>query len=127
MGPFLAIVPAIVAIRAPEMGPFASSFFDNPALAWITGSLLLFAGLAIIADRQFWSSAAAILISLFGWFLALRGVALLVSPEMDARAAVSAEGAAPLVRVGFGVLFLVGVRLTFVGWIAKEGAGAQSS
>ena len=58
IGPFLVIVPAIVAVRAPEMGPFASSFFDNPALVWIIGGLLPFAGLVVIVNHQDWSSVA---------------------------------------------------------------------
>jgi hypothetical protein len=76
-GPFLVIVPAIIAVRAPSMGMMLSAFFENDALVWITGSLLLFGGLLIIAHHQYWSSPAAILISLFGWFLALRGLVLL--------------------------------------------------
>ena len=119
IGPYLAIVPAIIAIRAPEMGPLASAFFDNPALVWITGALLLFGGLVIIANHQYWSSAAAILISLFGWFLALRGVALVVAPETYARAANGAAGYVVLVRGGFAILVLIGLWLTFAGWIAK--------
>jgi hypothetical protein len=67
-GPFLVIVPAIIAVRAPSMGMMLSAFFENDALVWITGSLLLFGGLLIIAHHQYWSSPAAILISLFGWF-----------------------------------------------------------
>ena len=76
IGPFLVIVPGIIAIRAGEMGNFLASFFASPALVWITGGLLLFAGLVIIARHQVWSGPAAILISLFGWFLAFRGAVL---------------------------------------------------
>jgi len=97
-----------------------SAFFGNGALVWIVGGLLLFGGLLIIAHHQYWSSAAAILISLFGWFLALRGLALLVAPQLYQRAATGALVALPLVRIGFGALVLIGLWLTFVGWIAKS-------
>jgi hypothetical protein len=107
-------------LRAPEMDPsLVSAFFENGALVWIVGGLLLFGGLIIIAHHQYWSSAAAILISLFGWFLALRGLALLTMPQLYQRAATGALGALPLVRIGFGALVLIGLWLTFVGWIAK--------
>jgi hypothetical protein len=101
IGPFLVIVPGIIVVRAPEMdAALVSAFFENAALVWIVGGLLLFGGLLIIALHQYWSSAAAILISLFGWFLALRGLALLVAPQLYHRAAVGALGALPLVRIG---------------------------
>jgi nicotinamidase-related amidase len=119
IGPFLVIVPGIIVVRAPEMDTSVSAFFENGALVWIVGGLLLFGGLLIIAHHQYWSSAAAILISLFGWFLALRGLALLAAPQLYQRAAASSVGALSLVRIGFGALVLNGLWLTFVGWIAK--------
>ncbi len=53
LGPFLIIVPGIIAMRAPEMGPYIPSFFGNPALVWITGALMLFGGLFVIAQHQY--------------------------------------------------------------------------
>ncbi|MFY9642837.1 MAG: hypothetical protein WCD20_03955 [Rhodomicrobium sp.] len=122
LGPYLAIVPGIIAVRAPDMGPMVSAFFGNVALVWITGALILFAGLFVIAQHQHWASAAAIFISLFGWFLALRGLALLAVPEIYAQASEGVMGAAvalTVVRIGFGALVLAGLWLTYVGWIAK--------
>jgi hypothetical protein len=106
-------------VRAPDTGTALSDFFANAALAWITGGLLLFSGLLIIALHQYWSSLAAILISLFGWFLALRGVVLLAAPQLIESAAGAAMNMLPIVRIGFGVLVLIGLWLTFVGWIRR--------
>jgi hypothetical protein len=122
LGPFLVIVPSIVAVRAPEMGAFLSGFFENVVLVWFAGAFLLFSGLLIIAFHQYWSSLAAILISLFGWFLALRGLVLLAAPQLIARGGTAAMDMIPIVRIGFGLLVLIGLWLTFVGWIAKPGA-----
>ena len=119
IGPFLVIVPGIIAARAPDMGVQLSAFFENAALVWITGALLVFAGLFIIANHQYWSSASAILISLFGWFLALRGLALLSVPHLYEKAGVEAMNAISLVRIGFGLLVLAGLWLTYTGWIVK--------
>jgi hypothetical protein len=124
IGPFLVIVPAIVAVRAPNTGTALTAFFDNAALVWITGGLLLFGGLLIIAHHQYWSGLAAILISLFGWFLALRGVVLLAAPQLIARGAATAMNMVWIVQVGFGCLVLIGLWLTFVGWIAKPPTAA---
>ena len=59
------------------------------------------------------------MISVFGWFLAIRGLLLLAAPQLIARVGAGAVAPVPLVRIGFGALFLVGLWLTFVGWIAK--------
>ena len=74
IGPFLSIIAASVAVRMPSIGPLVASFFDSPMLVWMTGAMLLLGGVFIIANHQYWSGLSAIVISLFGWFLALRGV-----------------------------------------------------
>jgi hypothetical protein len=117
MGPWLVIVPGIIAFRASAMGALASDFFKSDLFVWFSGALLLFAGLLIIAFHQYWSSLAAILISLFGWILALRGLALMAAPDLYERAAMSMDEIA-LVRVIFGALIAIGLYLTYVGWLA---------
>ena len=119
IGPWLAIVPGIIVVRMPDMGALASGFFENPLFAWFVGGLLLFGGLLIIAFHQYWSNPAAILISLFGWFLALRGLVLMAMPNLIERGAAASMDAMSLVRIGFGALVLVGLYLSYVGWLAK--------
>jgi hypothetical protein len=121
IGPWLVIVPGIIAVRAPDMGAFASEFFKSPLFIWFSGALLLFAGLLIIALHQYWSSTAAVVISLFGWVLAVRGVVLLAVPKLYERVGTALE-AVSVVRSLFGVLVAIGLYLTYVGWIAKPSA-----
>jgi hypothetical protein len=118
IGPWLAIVPGIIVLRASGMGAFASEFFKNGLFVWFAGALLLFGGLLIIAFHQYWSSVAAIMISLFGWILALRGLVLMAAPNLYERATMSMD-AIPIVRLVFGVLVAIGLYLTYVGWLAK--------
>jgi hypothetical protein len=124
IGPFLVITPTIVAIRAPNMATMVTAFFANEALVWMTGGLLLFGGLLIIAHHQYWSGLAAILISLFGWYLALRGLVLLAAPQLIANGAAAALNWAPVVQAGFGLLALIGLWLTYAGWIATPAAAS---
>jgi hypothetical protein len=122
IGPFLVIVPGIIAMRAPNMGTILSGFFGNEVIVWFAGALLLFGGLLIIALHQYWYSLSAILISLFGWFLALRGVVLLAAPQLIERGAAASLNFVPVVQMGFGVLALIGLWLTYTGWIASPPA-----
>jgi len=118
IGPWLIIVPGIIVLRASGMGALASEFFKSGLFVWFAGALLLFGGLLIIAFHQYWSNVAAVLISLFGWILALRGLVLMAAPDLYERAAMSMD-AIPLVRLIFGVPVAIGLYLTYVGWLAK--------
>ena len=127
MGPFFAIVPATVALRPGQIEALLGGFFDNPAFTWIVGAILLFGGLLIIARHQIWRGAPAIVISLLGWLLALRGIILLAAPELLERAASAAMGITGLITTGFGLFAAIGLWLTYVGWIAKAPGDPSSA
>ncbi len=104
IGPYLVIVPGIIVVKSPDVAGLAKSFFASPALVFIMGAVMMFGGLFVIANHQCWRGASAILISLFGWILALRGLALLVAPQIYEHAIpVSAGRVATGVRLGFGL------------------------
>jgi hypothetical protein len=121
LGPFLTVVPAIVAIRAGSIGSQLSTFSADPMWPWALGALLFFSGLFVVAFHQYWRSVAAVIISLFGWFLLLRGFTLLAMPQLIVKGAETAtETSGPgiaVVRVGFGLLALCGLYLAYVGWL----------
>ncbi|MGC1737924.1 hypothetical protein [Mycobacterium sp.] len=123
LGPFIAVVPAIVAIRVGSIGKLLSSFSTDPMWPWVLGALIFFCGLFVVAFHQYWRSVAAVIISLFGWFLLLRGFALLATPQLIVSAATSAtqtsSPAVGVVRIGFGLLALCGLYLAYVGWVKK--------
>src|SRR5258707_800997 len=118
IGPFLVVVPSLVAARGSDMDALAASFIANDVLVRMTGGLLLLGGALIVAYHRHWSSPAAIFISLFGWALAVRGVALLALPHLMATNTGGALIAFPAVRLGYAPLVPAGVWLTFVGWKA---------
>ncbi|MEB4208905.1 hypothetical protein [Mycobacterium sp. 94-17] len=123
LGPFIAVVPAIVAIRAGSIGNVLSSFSTDLMWPWVLGALLFFCGLFIVAFHQYWRSVAAAIVSLFGWFLLLRGLTLLAVPQLIVKGAENATQtsgpAVGVVRVGFGLLALCGLYLAYVGWLKR--------
>lgn len=126
IGPFLTIVAGALELRAGEMGSFVSLFFENAVLVWAMGAALVLGGFSVIAFHWHWRSPAAVVISLLGCFVTLRGMALLYAPEAYARASrgVMAGGGVLAIRLGFSVMLLAGLWLSYVGWMTKEpGAG----
>jgi hypothetical protein len=69
--------------------------------------------------HQHWRSPSAIAIFLLGWFLGLRGLVLLIMPQLITHGATVSMNVVPLVQLGFGAFSLLGLWLTYVGWIAK--------
>ena len=133
LGPYFLIVPATIAARGSYMRTLFSEFGANPMWPWLYGAILLMSGLVIIAFHQYWRSAAAVIVSLLGWFLAVRGLLLLTVPQTYDAAANALTGpvADGLVRVFFISLAMVGLYLTYVGWITEvrrpESAAVSSS
>jgi hypothetical protein len=123
IGPWLVIVPGIIALRAPDMGPLAADFFKSNLFVWFAGALLLFVGLLVIAFHQYWSGVAPVLISLFGWVLMIRGLILMAAPHLYERIGKPMETTL-LIRFIFGVLIAIGLYLTYVGWLARPAAPA---
>jgi hypothetical protein len=63
---------------------------------WLFGAILLISGLVIIAFHQYWRSPAAVIVSIVGWFLAVRGVLLLTVPRPTMRLAMPSIARVPL-------------------------------
>src|ERR1700737_3552303 len=81
LGPFFTIVSTTVAMRGSYMRTLFTEFKANPMWPWLFGAILLIFGLVIIAFHQYWRSPAAIIVSVVGWFLAIRGGLLLPVPS----------------------------------------------
>ncbi|HUH70683.1 MAG TPA: hypothetical protein VLZ05_18520 [Mycobacterium sp.] len=118
LGPFFTIVPTTVAVRGSYMQTLFTEFKANPMWPWLFGAILLMFGMVIIAFHQYWRSPAAIIVSVVGWFLAIRGVLLLTVPlAYDAAGnAIYNSGATAVIWVVFICLAAAGLYLTYVGW-----------
>jgi hypothetical protein len=129
LGPFFTIVPTTVAVRGSYMQALFTEFKDNPMWPWLYGAILLIAGLIIIAFHQYWRGPAAIIVSVVGWFLAIRGVLLLTVPSAyDAAGnALYSSGATAVIWVVFVCLAAAGLYLTYVGWKPQPQAERASA
>ncbi|BBY41113.1 hypothetical protein MMAN_52470 [Mycobacterium mantenii] len=70
------------------------------------------------------------MVSLLGWLTALKGFSLIALPQTYLSFAGAAVGAVTWWRLGFIIMALVGLYLTFVGWFpapSRPVAQAESS
>ncbi|HTQ15814.1 hypothetical protein [Mycobacterium sp.] len=116
LGPFLAILGITVVARASEMRALLSEFESNVVWAWVTGAFVLLIGLVVVALHQYWRGAAAIVVSVVGWMITLRGLFLLAFPRAFMSAANATIGMGPLWIAVSALIAVAGLYLTYVGW-----------
>ena len=116
LGPFLVIVDVTAIARASDMQKLLSQFEANSLWTWVTGAFILVFGLIIVAAHQYWRGAAAIIVSVLGWLVTLRGLLLLAFPEAFVSVANTMIDAQAWWVALCTAAALVGLYLTYVGW-----------
>ncbi|PRY41265.1 hypothetical protein [Umezawaea tangerina] len=119
IGPYVATFTTVYAIRLPDGLDAIGDLFAQPILVLLLGALMLGAGLVVIGLHRSWRGPLAVTVSLFGWFVALRGALLVVAPatvESGVEATMLSPTGVLLARVFFGALAVMGLLLTYAGW-----------
>jgi hypothetical protein len=116
LGPFLVIIDATAVARASDMQTLLSQFEANSLWTWVAGAFILLFGLIVVAGHQYWRGAAAIIVSLLGWLITLRGLLLFAFPQAFVSMANRMIGAQAWWVAACIVFALVGLYLTYVGW-----------
>ena len=127
LGPYLVIVPLIAVTHASLMSQIVTDFTASPVWAWVTGAFVLLTGLAVIAVHPYWRGAAAIIVSITGWLMVVKGVALLAFSQTYLEAASNAIGVGALWRTIELCAAVVGLYLTYAGWAPTRQPGAPTA
>lgn len=120
LGPFLVIVDVTAVARTSDMRGLLSEFEASSVWSWVAGAFILLGGLIVVALHQYWRGAAAIIISLVGWLVVLRGLFLLAFPDTFvsiANSMIDVQAWWQAVCIAFAV---VGLYLTYVGWFPSK-------
>lgn len=116
LGPFLVVVDVTAVARASDMQSLLSQFEANSMWTFVSGAFILLFGLSIVAAHRSWRGAAAVIVSLLGWLIVLRGVLLLAFPKFFASLANDMIGAQAWWITLCVIFAFVGLYLTYVGW-----------
>lgn len=127
LGPFFAIVSAIVVTRAPDMRELLAEFGATTIWAWVTGAFVLMGGIIVVALHPYWRGVPAVIVSLLGWLMVVRGVLLMAFPDTFLSIANRTIDAETLWRTVFGIFVLVGLYLTYVGWFTRPRSSVSQS
>ncbi|BBX45909.1 hypothetical protein GCM10009641_63610 [Mycobacterium cookii] len=117
LGPFFAVVSVVAAARTTEMSSLLSDFAANTSWSWSAGPFVLVGGLIIIALHSNWHGPAAVVVSISGWLIALRGLLLVAFPTAFMSMARWVIESGDIWRATCIVFAAIGLYLTYVGWM----------
>jgi putative exporter of polyketide antibiotics len=128
LGIFLLVLAATELTQRSTLAETAMGIVNSPALLLVYGMLSLIAGLAIVLAHNEWRGGAmALVVTILGWLLLLKGAALIVIPPALWTGILQASHFAELYAL-YGVLPLaVGGYLTFAGFSADRGRGIRKT
>lgn len=119
IGPYVAIFGIVYAIRLPDLNGLVGDLFAQTFNVLMLGAMMLAAGLVIIGLHRSWRGPLAVTVSLFGWFVAVRGFLLIASPstiQSGVDATMLSPTATVVARVFFAALGALGLVLAYAGW-----------
>lgn len=130
LGPFVAILTTTYAIRLPSMTDFINDLLGQPAIMFMIAVVMIIGGLVIVGGHRSWRGPTAVVISLFGWFVLLRGAALVAIPDAiqaGVDATLLSPTAVAVAQSFFAILAVLGLWLTYAGWFSKAEREAVTS
>jgi uncharacterized membrane protein len=81
IGPVFLAVGIGALVNAAVYKKFAAQFLDNIALIFVSGILLMTAGMAVLLAHNVWVAEWRVLITLLGWIAAIAGALRIVMPQ----------------------------------------------
>jgi hypothetical protein len=117
IGPVLLTVAFALFINRQAFAAMSEEFLQSRALLYLSGFLIMPAGIAIILTHNIWVPNWRVVVTLFGWMMAIGGALRLVFPDR-----VQAWGRGFLrhptgAYIAGGIWLAFGAVLTFYGYI----------
>lgn len=115
-GPLMMAMAAGLLMNRKLMPEIAAQVGNDYGLIFMSGAILLVAGVAIVRDHNIWSGGWPVLVTLIGWLAVVGGVArMLYFRHLAAMATTVAQHPAALLGMALVMLF-TGAYLTLKGY-----------
>ncbi|MGQ0532150.1 MAG: hypothetical protein ACT4OF_05580 [Caulobacteraceae bacterium] len=122
VGPLMLIIGAVVIARFDDLTLMVPAILQDAPLAFITGMFTFIAGMVLFAAHHHFGSVTAIILTILGGLTIVRGVSLLLAPDIIASFANTMISNGPGVLIAGGATALIGAWLAYAGWFAKSAA-----
>ncbi|MCX6787111.1 MAG: hypothetical protein NTY93_01120 [Candidatus Kaiserbacteria bacterium] len=82
LGTYLVISGLFLLFRGKTVPNLLKDFFGHPAVVYLTGVILVFLSALLLIQNNIWDGTWRTVITIFAWFVLLKGVAYIFIPEM---------------------------------------------
>ncbi|MDR3534242.1 MAG: hypothetical protein P4L90_27215 [Rhodopila sp.] len=121
IGLWLLILSIAEMINKAAMLDTAAQIVDSPSLLFLSGGLTLVAGLAIVLAHNVWRGGVMpIVVTILGWALLIKGIALLVVPPAGSVGMLRASHYADPYPFYVAIALFLGLYLTVAGFAARH-------
>jgi hypothetical protein len=114
------LVVGLTALAAPRRMKAALADFErSPGLTLLSALFALVLGLAMVFLHSIWADFPAALVSLPGWAILIKGVALLAAPEGLLKFGAAASDSVTVVRAWAAFAILLGAAYLVIGFAGQ--------
>ena len=113
MGPTLLAIGIAMLVNARHFPEMAKQIGNDPGLIFVSGILLLVAGLAIVRVHNVWSGGWRVVVTVLGWLAVISGILRMLLPFWAASIASSLGQSSTPIIIGALVPLLVGAFLSY--------------
>jgi hypothetical protein len=119
IGPLLFFIGVSLLVNHEGFRPMADQLLRNFALIYISGTITLVAGLAIVNLHNLWVRDWRVAITILGWLTVIGGIVRIVVPQHAATLG-AAELTQPALLITVGIVAgLVGASLSYIGYLRQ--------
>lgn len=120
LGPFLLLFAVMIFARYETLSLLLPAFRQDGALTLVVGAFVTLAGCFMLAGHNHFTSPAAIAITVLAALFIVRGVVLMLVPEIVFGMAMHVTQVPLILLAVTLVAGAIGAWLSFVGWFAKS-------
>jgi len=81
IGSFAIIEGVVIMVRLKEVQKIIDDYVDNRPLVFLISLIVTVAGLALVLSHNVWETSWVVIITLIGWLVLIKGVAMLLLPH----------------------------------------------
>jgi hypothetical protein len=113
IGPTLLAIGAAMLLNLGSFPAMAKQIGEDPGLIFVSGVLLLVAGIAILRVHNIWTGGWPIVLTVLGWLAVVGGIIRMFFPFRAAALAATLGQRTGVIAAGAIVLLLVGAFLSY--------------
>ena len=116
IGPVMLVIGLAAFANQRGFRDMALEFMASPALMFLSGLLIMPAGLAIVLTHNVWTADWRVLVTLFGWLNAIGGALRLFGPLFVVKAGHAMQKKPWFPSIAAAVWTVIGLLLCFFGY-----------